>query len=229
MIRINWQSPFTHGQSTVANKKRRDLSRSRVCALRHPGALARIKRVLIDIRNPEGQELYTAEVDVKQRPTKVRPPQGQDGPEVYLEWDRALDDRKCLRRCPVCGCWDLHIEKPVPHLTPFVVVLGMAVIFMAVLDMAPVLIRATAGLMVVIGVIELVVRFALPTTLRCYQCRSQFHKAPVPRGMRPWQPAVAERYKGVVRSSSVITMQAPPSDGDEPATADKPSETDVAR
>ena len=174
--------------------------------------LGTILIVLIDIRNSDGRDLYTVEVDEKQRPAKVRPPEGHDGPDVYLEWDRALDDRQCLRRCPVCGCWDLHLEKTVPQLTLFVVVLGVAVILLAVLDMGPLLVRTTAALMVLLLLGDLAIRFLLPATVRCYLCHSRFHRAAVPRWMAPWHPAIAERYEGVVRSSMTPTRSqaAPP-------------------
>ena len=70
----------------------------------------------IDLRLKPNETAFGVVVNPAKPPTVVKP-RGPDGPTVTLDWERALDDQKRLRHCPVCGCPDLFKRKRVPQLT----------------------------------------------------------------------------------------------------------------
>jgi hypothetical protein len=59
----------------------------------------------VQIRDRSRRPVGVASVDPAQRPTRVRAV-ATDGSEheVYLDWERAIDDGGRLRSCIACGC-----------------------------------------------------------------------------------------------------------------------------
>jgi len=113
--------------------------------------------------------------------------------ELFLNWDRVLDDKGRLRRCPVCGCEELYGYSDLPRLTALV-----ALVFAGVLAIALFGIRAvTAGLVVLAVVLALdllILRFAR-WRLVCYSCRAEFSDVPLDAAPRRWDSATAEKYR----------------------------------
>lgn len=116
-----------------------------------------------------------------------------NGTEVYLDWDRAVDDEGHLRRCPVCGCRELFVRKDFPQVTGFVVVVAAAVVSMVLLGVGEV--TAAMAVLAAVVVVDFVVFFFTGKTLVCYRCRSEFRDLPIRRDHAGWDLAVGEKYR----------------------------------
>jgi hypothetical protein len=155
----------------------------------------------IDLRNPERQRLFTVEVDPASPPTVVRgevedaAEDGEDSTQaVHLNWDRAIDDEKHLRRCPACGCEDLYMRHQFPRLTAFVMIALAAVIAIVMLGIG----RLHYALIVLgtIGLVDAgVYLFFSGKVLVCYRCRSEYRDMPIGPKARPWQAELDERHR----------------------------------
>jgi len=151
--------------------------------------------VRIDIRNLARKRLFTVEVDASRPPTVVKGPADShaEGQEVFLNWDRAMDDEGHLRRCPICGCRELFVRKDFPQLTGFAVVAmaaGMALYLFAV-D----LFFWAFGLMAAIVVLDVIIFFFTGRCLVCYRCRSEFRDLPIRKDHPGWDLAIGEKYR----------------------------------
>ena len=155
----------------------------------------------IDLRNLDRQKLFSVEVDLEKPPTVVRGEveDTEDGRKetqqaVHLNWDRAIDDEKHLRRCPACGCEDLYVRNQFPQLTAFVMIALAAVIAIVMLGLGQLY---TA--LVVLGILGLidagVYLFFSGKVLMCYRCRSEYHDTPIGKKVRTWQADIEERYR----------------------------------
>ncbi|MCH8152020.1 MAG: hypothetical protein IH830_06565 [Planctomycetes bacterium] len=144
----------------------------------------------IEVRDASRRRIGRIEVDPARRPTRVNI-EGTDR-EVFLDWDRALDDARHLRRCVVCGCSELFRAKAFPQVTSFVVVLAFAGAVVGALGYAttpPILVA-----MVVVLAADVVILLLARQRLVCHRCRSSYHGLPVARYHRAWDRAVAERH-----------------------------------
>ena len=77
----------------------------------------------VDLRDPSRRRIGRIQIDPSRRPTRVTLDEGQ---EVFLKWDTALDDAGQLRRCIVCDESELFHQKAFPQVTGFVVILAFA-------------------------------------------------------------------------------------------------------
>lgn len=146
----------------------------------------------ISVCNLKRDRLFDVTVDEAHPPTMVRPP-GEEGSDVYLMWDRALDDQGHLRRCPVCGCRELFSRKDFPQVTGFAVVVLAAVLAMVMFGMR----QVWMGLAVLAAVvlIDAVIFLFAGRCLVCYRCRSEFRDIPIGKDHRGWELATGEKYR----------------------------------
>lgn len=144
----------------------------------------------IDVRDDQRRRLGRIEIDPAERPTRVR--LEQTGREVFLDWDRALDDASQLRRCVVCGCPDLYRSKAFPQVTVLVVVLAFAGAAIGTLGLATTPLVFGAMVAVLAADVSILI-FARPR-LVCHRCRSSYHGLAIARYHRGWDRAVAERH-----------------------------------
>ena len=154
----------------------------------------------IDLRDEHRQKLFAVEVDPASPPTVVRPKDAIDpdvdenAHPVHLNWDRAIDDEKHLRRCPACGCEDLYARREAPRLTAFVVIALAAVIAIAILGLG----RLHYALIVLgcVGLIDAgLYLFYSGKLMVCYRCRTEYRGIPIGREAKSWQSELDERYK----------------------------------
>lgn len=143
----------------------------------------------IDVRTPEGSRLGRVEIDAAARPVRVRPTQADR--DLFLEWDGALDDAGHLRACLVCGHPRLYRRRSLPQVTPFVVLLALALAAVALLGFATS--PAFLALLAVVLVVDIGVLVVARTRLVCYRCGSVYDQVPIARYQRHWDPAIAER------------------------------------
>ncbi|MEX0745613.1 MAG: hypothetical protein WD118_08415 [Phycisphaeraceae bacterium] len=160
----------------------------------------------IDLRNERRQRLYTVYVDPEDPPAVVRSPEQGDASAVHLDWDRALDDERHLRRCPACGCPDLFLRNQLPQLTGFVLIIFAAVVAMVLLGIGEVGLAVLVLLLV--GAVDVGIYFFTRRVLVCYRCRSEFSGMPISRGHAKWEKGTGEKY---------------------PAPAPKPADTGTSR
>lgn len=159
----------------------------------------------IDLRNAQREKLFTVEVDPASPPTVVRGTveSHADGEEahaagtshaVHLNWDRAVDDEKHLRRCPACGCEDLYARHEFPRLTAFVMIALAAVVAIAMLGLGQL-----HYALIVLGLVGLVdagvYLFFSGKVLVCYRCRSEYRDLPIGNEARSWRAELDERYR----------------------------------
>ncbi len=145
----------------------------------------------IDIRDNEGQLRFTVHVDPANPPTVVKADDGRGTP-VSLNWDRAVDDTGYLRLCPVCGCHELYLRKRFARVTPFVIVLALAALFLwkyGVYTWVAALVSA-----VVLLFVDVLLTVYNKPFLVCYLCGAVFRNLPIRRGHPKWDAAVAERF-----------------------------------
>jgi hypothetical protein len=144
----------------------------------------------IELRDADRRRIGAIDVDPEVRPTRVRIV--ENGREVFLDWDTALDDAGHIRRCVACGCPDLFAEKAFPQITLLVVVLAFAGFAVGVLGFAttpPMLIAMAAVL-----VLDVAILLFSRRRLTCYRCRTSFYRVPIARYHRSWDRTIAERY-----------------------------------
>jgi len=164
-------------------------------ALASPSAPGQNTPVRIDLRSLDRKRLFRVEVNPEHPPSVVQGPPETDyaGKEVFLDWDRALDDEDHLRRCPVCGCRELFVRRDFPQVTGFVVVVLAAVISLVLLGRgSPVLAVAVLAAVVLIDVAFF---FFTGRCLVCYRCRSEYRNLPIPKDHPGWDLAVGEKYR----------------------------------
>jgi hypothetical protein len=176
-----------------------------ICPLARDALRTHNGRVRIDLRDKKRQRLFRVEVDAKDRPTVVRPPDDA-GREVYLDWDQAFDDEGYLRRCPACGCRELFVRKDFPQVTGFVIVLVAAAAAMALFGMEQVI--AAVGVLAAVVLIDAVIFFFTGKCLVCYRCRTEFRDLPIRPRHPGWELAVGEKYRHETQSP-----QSPPTSG----------------
>lgn len=145
------------------------------------------------LRDRERRWIGPCVVDPADRPGRVE----AGGREVFLDWDRAVDDGGRLRRCPACGCEDLYATR---RFGAAWVVVGVTLAFVAPVVLSG-LDQGGMGALVgklVCGVGVVVVLSAWlvsPRALVCYRCRSRYDRMPVSRQRRGWRQSVAARYR----------------------------------
>lgn len=190
----------------------------------------------IDVRDLHRRLLFRAEADLRNPPPVLKPPPAADRPlqhpdppagaaappaaapgpgDVYLQWDRAVDDEGHLRRCPVCGCRELFARRDFPQVTGFAVVVGAALVSMVLFGFGQVL--WAVGVLAAVVLIDFGIFLFTGRALVCYRCRSEFRKLPIPREHPGWDLAIGEKYRRL------------PTDPPPPATAASPGPTDSPR
>lgn len=133
----------------------------------------------------------TATVDPKRPPAVLRP--SGEGEEVFLTWERVIDDGGCVRCCPVCGCRDIFVRKDFPQAIGFTIVLlaGLGAMVLFGLDQV-----IWAGLLLIsVVAIDVVAYFFVPKCLVCYRCRSEFRDTPIAKDQKPWDLSIGEKYR----------------------------------
>jgi hypothetical protein len=145
------------------------------------------------VHNTQGQRLFEAEaaVNLKHQPACLRDPNGEH-PEVYLDWDRTLDDQGRLRRCPICGCPDLYQRPDFPRLTVFLIILAAGTLVMAFAGIAWFI--AGLILLALVGLLDLGLYLFTGQSIVCYRCGSEFRGVPKGGSYRRWDSSVAEKY-----------------------------------
>jgi hypothetical protein len=142
------------------------------------------------LRDLDGRDLGTASADPSSRPPRVTA-EARDGRrrEVYLDWERALDDAGCLRKCVACGCGRLYRRRTPVWFSPFALVLASAGVVAAVMGHSsdPLVL----GALIVLVLVDVAVLAFVPTRLVCYRCGTSYRGARVARMHRAWDPRVA--------------------------------------
>lgn len=123
----------------------------------------------------------------------LRPPGDGAGDEVFLKWERVIDDRGHLRCCPVCGCRDIFVRKDFPQALGFTVVLVAGLLAMILFGLNQVI---WGGLLLAgVVLIDVVAYLFVPKCLVCYRCRSEFRDTPIAEGQKPWDLSIGEKYR----------------------------------
>ncbi len=123
----------------------------------------------------------------------VRSPDGTI--EAALQWDRAVDERGQLRRCPVCGCRELFSRRDFPQRLGLVIVIlaALAATVLFALGQVALSIMVLAGTVAIDAVILLVTGRCLV----CYRCRSEFRDLKIERCYPGWDLSIGEKYRPV--------------------------------
>lgn len=134
------------------------------------------------LRSLEGELLGEVAIESIQSPPRVTTDTGRD---VFLDWERALDDNGRLRRCVSCGSEHLYRRRRFPQVTGFVVVLAIALGLVSALGLAtgPLILAA----LIVLGIADIVILIVASQSLDCYQCRSSYRDLDIATYHRPWQ------------------------------------------
>ena len=133
-------------------------------------------------------------MELDQRPAKVSPPRG-NGPEVYLNWEQAVDDEGYLRCCPACGCKDLFARNFFPRVTAFIIVMLAAVMCLILLGFRQIF--AAVLLLGTLCLVDALIYFFSSKCLVCYRCRSEFRKLPIRKKHPAWNPVIGEKYRQI--------------------------------
>jgi hypothetical protein len=146
--------------------------------------------VRLQLNNRQRQPVLSAEVDRKKPPPVLK---AEDGSEIYLHWDRALDDQGYLRQCPACGCRELFVRKDFSQTVGLLIV-----VFTIVVAGVLFVVRRVVLAFAVLAVVALVDFLAFALTGRrlvCYACRSEFRDLPIRKDHPAWDLAVGEKYR----------------------------------
>lgn len=146
----------------------------------------------IELCDESRKRIGRIEVDPELRPTRASIVSSENGgKEVFLDWETALDDAGCLRRCIACGCDDLFRAKAFPQVTGVVVVLAFAGAVVGALGFAtpPIL-----GMMVLVLVADLAILLFSKQRLICHRCRSRYLGLPIARYHRRWDRSIADKH-----------------------------------
>jgi len=150
--------------------------------------------VQIIVRDNPASPPERVEVDLRDPPPVVRPAQHPGlTAALSLDWDRALDDNRHLRRCPVCRCEDLYVRNPVPRMTAFILIVLAAAVAMVLYGID--LEGWAIGALLVVLLIDLTILLVSRPALVCYRCKTQYRRLKIPRAQPRWDAAVAERYR----------------------------------
>ncbi len=147
----------------------------------------------IELRDAFRRHVGIVEVDPTIRPSRARL-RGEER-EIFLNWDTALDDASCLRRCLSCGCTDLFREKAFPPIMSILVVLNYAGLLMGIFGFADNII--VQFVMIILLLTGLVVLLRSRMRLVCYHCRTAHYDLPLARYHRSWDRAIADRHPGL--------------------------------
>lgn len=147
----------------------------------------------ITLRTKESdQRVIIQTEDGNTPPTMIKFP-GEDGSQIALDWSGALDDEKCLRRCPVCSCKDMYVSNNFPQITALVSIALAAVVCLVMLYHK--LLVAAIIVLVVVLVLDLLIFLFKKPALICYDCHSEFRSMPIAKYHHRWDQNVSERYK----------------------------------
>jgi hypothetical protein len=155
----------------------------------------------LEARDPRDRRMLgRVSIEPGERPPVVRLAGDDAAPELFLDWEGALDDAGRLRRCPVCGGANLFRQRSIPAVTPFVIVLAFAGMVLALLGYAddP---RVLLGLVAVL-LTDIALLLLARTSLVCYRCRSRFRGMPIARQHRRWDSEVASRPENLPEAAS---------------------------
>ncbi len=146
--------------------------------------------MLMRIRERDGGEVGTAVADPASRPPRVTAT-ARDGSrrEVFLDWERALDDAGCLRKCVRCGCERLYRRRTPVWFSPFALVLAAAGAVAAVMGHSSD--PWVLGALVALVLVDVAVLAFVPTRLVCYGCGTSYRGARMARMHRAWDPRIA--------------------------------------
>ena len=146
----------------------------------------------IELRDELRRPVGIVDVDPTNRPSRAQL-SGQER-EVFLDWDTALDDASCLRRCLSCGCTDLFREKAFPPIMGGLVILNYGGLLAGIFGYAESMI--VQGIMIILLLTGLVVLMKSRMRLVCYHCRTAHYDIPLARYHRSWDRAIADRHPG---------------------------------
>lgn len=146
----------------------------------------------IELRDELRRPVGIVDVDPTIRPSRARL-NGEER-EVFFNWDTALDDASCLRRCLSCGCTDLFREKAFPPFMGVLVILNYAGLLLGIFGFAENII--VQFIMIILLLTGLVVLLKSRMRLVCYHCRTAHYDLPLARYHRSWDRAIADRHPG---------------------------------
>ncbi len=118
---------------------------------------------------------------------------GEPSHQIALDWSGAVDDEKCLKRCPVCGCKDMYVSNSFPQITALVSI-ALAAVFCLVMIYHKWIIPAIVVSVVVILVDVLIYLFKKPALI-CYDCQTEYRSLPISKHHGRWEQGLGERYK----------------------------------
>ena len=176
----------------------------------------------VQIRDRSRRPVGVASVDPAQRPTRVRAV-AADGSEheVYLDWERAIDDGGRLRSCIACGCPHVYRRRTLPTFAPFALVLASAGVVAGVLGYSsdPLVLAALVALVV----LDLAVLALARTQLACYRCGTVYGRVAIARYHRPWDARTAAEPECQPHPESADSARgAPSTPGNGPSLPSKP-------
>jgi hypothetical protein len=153
----------------------------------------------VTARATDRSRLGDAEVSLDERPARLRLGKAGQERELFLDWERAIDDGGHLRKCILCGCDTLYRSRSMPRLTVIVVVLALSVVAVGLAGYGtpPTLVAA----LVVVTAIDVVVWLRSEWRLTCYRCRSTFRGMPLARYHRSWDARTQRRIDGANQPS----------------------------
>lgn len=149
--------------------------------------------MVVHAREADRTKLGTAEVSLDERPPRLRVgPPGSER-DLFLDWERAIDDGGHLRKCILCGCESLHRTRSLPRVTPIVLVLGLTIVAVGLAGYGtPPLLVVSA---IAASVIDLAFLLLGKVRLACYRCRSTFTGMPIARYHRWWDARTQRRVE----------------------------------
>ena len=115
------------------------------------------------------------------------------GRAVFPDWDQALDDSGCLRRCLLCGESHMYRQKRLPQLTGLVVVLAFTLALLSILGLVggPIVLACMVGVLL----LDVGILLYAPVSLACYGCHTEYRNLRIGHWHKPWNRAMAGRFQ----------------------------------
>lgn len=151
------------------------------------------KALKITLRTKESQQRVIIQTEDGSTPPAMIKFPGEDQQQIALNWSGALDDEKCLKRCPVCECQDMYVSNNFPQITILVSIALAAVVCLVLVYHK--WIGPAAIVLAAIIVLDVMIYIFKKPALICYDCKSEFRNMPIAKHHHRWEQGLGERYK----------------------------------